>query len=46
MKISIHATPAGGDRVTVYRQDAFLDFYPRHPRGWRPIKRIVELFLM
>ena len=35
MKISIHATPAGGDFPRVGILITTAHFYPRHPRGWR-----------
>ena len=45
MMVSIHATLAGGDR---YRRCHLFDgkcFYPRHPRGWRPIDGISSTIL-
>ncbi len=35
--VSIHATLAGGDvRITLFSNSGAM-FYPRHPRGWRPL---------
>ena len=34
--ISIHATLAGGDLRRISQTFPRGDFYPRHPRGWRP----------
>ena len=35
-QISIHATLAGGDAQNDRQGACKADFYPRHPRGWRP----------
>ena len=35
VKVSIHATLAGGDKYTAPSAPIGLSFYPRHPRGWR-----------
>ena len=36
VRVSIHATLAGGDDVDRLRLADLRGFYPRHPRGWRP----------
>ena len=38
-QVSIHATLAGGDRLTRHCSPFGMCFYPRHPRGWRPISK-------
>ena len=35
MRVSIHATLAGGDREFPQQSKRRMGFYPRHPRGWR-----------
>ena len=35
--VSIHATLAGGDKGTQPWYRMKKGFYPRHPRGWRPL---------
>ena len=41
--VSIHATLAGGDVKTGKVIMFLLRFYPRHPRGWRPISSLLPL---
>ena len=43
--VSIHATLAGGDSATSGRWSKYGCFYPRHPRGWRPLHfRLMEVY--
>ena len=35
LRVSIHATLAGGDATALLRLETQRSFYPRHPRGWR-----------
>ena len=39
LHVSIHATLAGGDVDMTQGKPltVILCFYPRHPRGWRPV---------
>ena len=36
--VSIHATLAGGDPMVAKIPHTNSGFYPRHPRGWRPVR--------
>ena len=45
-KISIHALREEGDPDAAIGADAVVDFYPRPPRGGRPLCQYAELQLL
>ncbi len=44
IQVSIHATRAGGDQGRRVWRSSVCRFNPRHPRGWRPRRRLTLIF--
>ena len=41
-RFSIHAALAGGDNLVILAAMLDTSFYPRHPRGWRPLPLVAK----